>query len=146
MCQLIVQKSQLGLQNPIDMVFHVQPWMMIAVLPFAIFFEGWSFLSRLIGLESGASISETFSMESAEEKAAFLYAMNAILLGAIMAFFMEVAEYLVVTYTSSLTLSVAGIFKVLCFKHNILRHSKPLKHSEASGLSWGIIIFTLYPK
>jgi solute carrier family 35 protein C2 len=40
MCQLIVQKSKLGLQNPIDMVYHVQPWMIIAVLPFALFFEG----------------------------------------------------------------------------------------------------------
>jgi len=31
-----------------------------------------------------------------------------------MAFFMEIAEYLVVTFTSSLTLSVAGIFKEIC--------------------------------
>jgi len=102
MCQLIVQKSTLGLQNPIDMVYHVQPWMMIAVLPFAIFFEGPYLNSR------------SMSFESMQEKAAFLYAMNAILLGALMAFFMEIAEYMVVAYTSSLTLSVAGIFKEIC--------------------------------
>ncbi|CAL8112898.1 unnamed protein product [Orchesella dallaii] len=102
MCQLIVQKSTLGLQNPIDMVYHVQPWMMIAVLPFAIFFEGPHISSR------------SMSFESMQEKAAFLYAMNAILLGALMAFFMEIAEYMVVAYTSSLTLSVAGIFKEIC--------------------------------
>jgi hypothetical protein len=47
-----------------------------------------------------------------QEKADFLNATNAILIGALMAFFMEIAEYLVVNYTSSLTLSVAGIFKV----------------------------------
>lgn len=35
-----------------------------------------------------------------------------ILLGAFIAFFMEVTEVMVVTYTSSLTLSIAGIFKV----------------------------------
>lgn len=35
-----------------------------------------------------------------------------ILLGAFIAFFMEFSEVTVVTYTSSLTLAVAGIFKV----------------------------------
>jgi solute carrier family 35 protein C2 len=35
-----------------------------------------------------------------------------IVAGAVLAFCMEVAEFLVVTHTSSLTLSVAGIFKV----------------------------------
>lgn len=33
--------------------------------------------------------------------------------GATIAFAMEISEFLVVTYTSSLTLSIAGIFKVL---------------------------------
>lgn len=102
MCQLIVQKSQLGLQNPVDMVYHVQPWMIVAVLPFALVFEG-----SLIA-------SNPMNFETMQEKAAFLYAMNAILIGALMAFFMEIAEYLVVTYTSSLTLSIAGIFKEIC--------------------------------
>lgn len=32
--------------------------------------------------------------------------------GATIAFAMEISEFLVVTYTSSLTLSIAGIFKV----------------------------------
>lgn len=35
-----------------------------------------------------------------------------IVAGAVLAFCMEVAEFLVVTHTSSLTLSVAGVFKV----------------------------------
>jgi solute carrier family 35 protein C2 len=35
-----------------------------------------------------------------------------IIAGAVLAFFMEITEFMVVTYTSSLTLSVAGIFKV----------------------------------
>lgn len=38
--------------------------------------------------------------------------MDKILVGAFIAFFMELTEVLVVTYTSSLTLSIAGIFKV----------------------------------
>lgn len=35
-----------------------------------------------------------------------------ILTGACLAFVMEVSEFLVVTYTSSLTLAIGGIFKV----------------------------------
>lgn len=35
-----------------------------------------------------------------------------VLVGAVIAFFMELTEYLLVSYTSSLTLSVSGIIKV----------------------------------
>ncbi|XP_026735956.1 solute carrier family 35 member C2-like isoform X2 [Trichoplusia ni] len=38
--QLLMQKSKLGLHNPVDMVFHVQPWMFVSLLPFTIMFEG----------------------------------------------------------------------------------------------------------
>lgn len=38
--QLLMQKSKLGLHNPVDMVFHVQPWMFLSLLPFTIMFEG----------------------------------------------------------------------------------------------------------
>lgn len=46
-----------------------------------------------------------------------------VLIGAIIAFFMELAEYLLVSYTSSLTLSVSGIIKVLNMKRIIPRFS-----------------------
>lgn len=38
--QLVMQKSKLGLHNPIDMVYYMQPWMLLASLPFAIGVEG----------------------------------------------------------------------------------------------------------
>jgi len=38
--------------------------------------------------------------------------LSAVVAGAIVAFSMEVMEFLVITYTSSLTLSISGIFKV----------------------------------
>lgn len=41
-----------------------------------------------------------------------LLTASAIIAGAILAFSMEVMEFLVVTYTSSLTLSISGVFKV----------------------------------
>lgn len=54
MAQRILQKTKLGLQNPVDMMFHVQPWMLIGVLPFAIFFEGISFYRILLNHHSSA--------------------------------------------------------------------------------------------
>lgn len=40
LAQLLTQKSKLGLSNPLDVMYHVQPWMLVMVLPFAISFEG----------------------------------------------------------------------------------------------------------
>jgi len=102
MAQLIIQKSKLGLHNPIDMVYHVQPWMIAAIIPFAIFFEGQDVMKHNVGFQTH------------EDREALMYTVNAILIGAIMAFLMEVVEFLLVTYTSSLTLSVVGIFKEIC--------------------------------
>lgn len=44
LAQLLMQKSKLGLSHPLDMLYHVQPWMIVMVLPFAISFEGMLYL------------------------------------------------------------------------------------------------------
>ncbi|KAG5889718.1 hypothetical protein JTB14_010192 [Gonioctena quinquepunctata] len=98
--QLLLQKSKMGMTNPVDMIYHMQPWMIISVLPFAIFLEGPDAV-RSCQL-FGYSDFGTF----------FALSMK-ILLGAFIAFFMEFSEVTVVTYTSSLTLAIAGIFKEL---------------------------------
>ncbi|XP_052872065.1 solute carrier family 35 member C2 [Anopheles cruzii] len=99
--QLIMQKSKLGLHNPIDMIFHMQPWMILSVLPFTIGFEG----QKLI---------EGFSVLQQLAPAVVLDVWLKISVGAFIAFAMEVSEFMVLTNTSSLTLSVAGIFKEIC--------------------------------
>lgn len=38
--QFIMQKSNLGLHNPIDMIYFMQPWMIFPILPLTIGFEG----------------------------------------------------------------------------------------------------------
>ena len=35
-----MQKSELGLDNPIDMIYHVQPFMLLSLLPLAVAIEG----------------------------------------------------------------------------------------------------------
>lgn len=38
--QLIFQRSKMGMKNPVDMIFHMQPWMIMSLFPFAVMFEG----------------------------------------------------------------------------------------------------------
>lgn len=38
--QFIMQKSKLGLHNPIDMIYHMQPWMIASLVPLVFIIEG----------------------------------------------------------------------------------------------------------
>ncbi|KAL7639579.1 UNVERIFIED_CONTAM: hypothetical protein RMT77_010080 [Armadillidium vulgare] len=96
--EIVMRKGELGLKNPVDMVYHIQPWMMISLTPLATLMEG----------ELLAMSEKGFRYHSVAF-ASFLWIR--ILAGASLAFLMEVSEYLVVCYTSSLTLSIAGVAK-----------------------------------
>ena len=41
--QMIMQKSSIGLENPIDLMYHIQPLMILTLLPIAIGIEGIHF-------------------------------------------------------------------------------------------------------
>lgn len=81
------------------MIYYMQPFMIISILPFAIIFEFGKLWSHFYIL---------FEMEYYEIFIVWLK----ISIGAFLAFFMEISEFLVLSQTSSLTLSVSGIFKV----------------------------------
>jgi len=38
--QKVLQKSKLNLHNPIDFIYHIQPMMILTILPLAIYVEG----------------------------------------------------------------------------------------------------------
>lgn len=101
LAQLIMQKSKLGLHNPIDMVYHMQPWMILSILPVTICFEGRKINDNL----------DAVFMLSSNEVLWWVIKLSA---GAFIAFIMELSEFLTLSYTSSLTLSVVGIFKEIC--------------------------------
>lgn len=101
LAQKIMQKSKLGLHNPVDMVFHMQPWMILSILPVTIVFEGHKIADHLL-------LVETFDNDLILEWVIKLSG------GAFIAFIMELSEFLTLSYTSSLTLSVVGIFKEVC--------------------------------
>lgn len=99
--QLVMQKTNLGLHNPIDMVYHMQPWMILAILPFTLGFEG-------------QKIVELFQSLHNQTKEDIIIVWSEATVGAVIAFIMELSEFLVLAFTSSLTLSIAGIFKEIC--------------------------------
>ncbi|XP_074644986.1 solute carrier family 35 member C2-like isoform X2 [Tubulanus polymorphus] len=101
LAQLVVQKSEIGLSHPLDMIYHVQPWMIVGLLPLAIYFE-----SKFV-----VTTDELFNTE--DMQLVFINTVT-LLLGAILAFMLEFSEFLLVSHTSGLTLSIAGIFKEIC--------------------------------
>jgi solute carrier family 35 protein C2 len=96
--QTVTQKHELGLSNPLDMIFHIQPAMIVFLLPLALFVEGKSLMNS----------DKFFQSTDMDELANNMFA---ILIGAALAFVLEASEYLVVTFTSSLTFSISGILK-----------------------------------
>ena len=73
--------------------------MILSLLPLALYVEGLSVIS-----------TEKFFRN--DDMLEILSNLQWILFGAVIAFFLESSEFLVVSFTSSLTLSISGIFKV----------------------------------
>lgn len=47
MTQLIMQRSKLGLHDPIDMMYYMQPWMLLPAISVTLWFEGnFAFLQQ----------------------------------------------------------------------------------------------------
>lgn len=38
--QLLLQKSKMNMRNPVDMIYHMQPWMILSLIPFLLVIEG----------------------------------------------------------------------------------------------------------
>ncbi|KAL1130643.1 hypothetical protein AAG570_011885 [Ranatra chinensis] len=100
--QYVMQRSELGLDHPLDMLYHVQPWMLLSVLPIVAAFEAGSLLHIVSSAVDGGNMGHAFHISAS------------IVGGALIALAMELTEYLIISRMSSLTLSVAGIFKEVC--------------------------------
>lgn len=118
LAQLVMQRKDIGLSNPVDMIYYIQPWMICSLIPLVL---GVEILPVFSGSETNnavwSSSSEEFNDDYIMEK------VICVIIGALLAFLMELSEYLLLTFTSSLTLSIAGIFKevftlFLAFEYN----------------------------
>nr|XP_045012762.1 solute carrier family 35 member C2 isoform X4 [Jaculus jaculus] len=99
--QMLLQKAELGLQNPIDTMFHLQPLMFLGLFPLFAVFEG-------------LHLSTSEKIFRFQDTGPLLRVLGSLFLGGILAFGLGFSEFLLVSRTSSLTLSIAGIFKEVC--------------------------------
>ncbi|XP_059569056.1 solute carrier family 35 member C2 isoform X2 [Alligator mississippiensis] len=99
--QMLMQKAELGLQNPIDTMFHLQPLMFLGLFPLFVAIEGlpMAVSEKLFRFHDGWVL---------------LALLGKLSLGGLLAFGLGFSEFLLVSRTSSLTLSIAGIFKEVC--------------------------------
>ncbi|ORY07123.1 TPT-domain-containing protein [Basidiobolus meristosporus CBS 931.73] len=94
--QILLKKDSMGLHNPILTIFFLAPIMWGALLLCAFYTEG-------LGDMLNSPFFKDFITSS--------HTICAILLGGLMAFLMVSAEFMLISRTSVVTLSVAGIFK-----------------------------------
>ncbi|VDM63942.1 unnamed protein product [Angiostrongylus costaricensis] len=95
--QLVMQREEQALNHPLDMVAHVQPWMLIPIIPLIVIFEG---------PELSYNKAFFYNGNYAAVEIAFL-----IICGGLLAFCMEMSEYLLLVNTSGITLNIFGIVK-----------------------------------
>ena len=85
--QMLMQKKELGLENPVDAIYHLQPVMVISIAPLLISHGLLPFLttSNLFGAEDISVLTQNFAKVFA---------------GAFIAFALGMTEYLLVAKTS----------------------------------------------
>uniref|UniRef100_A0A0N4ZZ93 TPT domain-containing protein n=1 Tax=Parastrongyloides trichosuri TaxID=131310 RepID=A0A0N4ZZ93_PARTI len=127
--QLVMQQDESAttIRNPIDMIVHVQPWMILAILPLAWVFEGNDIQEYNYSI---ISLSTIF--------------LN-IFIGGVLAFLMEVTEYILLLKTSGITLNILGIIKeliTLLLAHYV--HHDKLSTINAVGLTLCVVGMLLH--
>ncbi|XP_046841723.1 solute carrier family 35 member C2-like [Xenia sp. Carnegie-2017] len=124
--QLLLQKESLGLSNPFDTVYHLQPLMTLSTLPLAIGIEG---LQLAVSLQTFRAPSTHVMFETA----------CFVLFGSFLAFMLTMSEYLLLANTSGITLAIAGIFKELC----TIVLATELVGDEMNGVKFGGLVICL---
>uniref|UniRef100_A0A3P9HZF2 Solute carrier family 35 member C2 n=1 Tax=Oryzias latipes TaxID=8090 RepID=A0A3P9HZF2_ORYLA len=117
--QLLMQKAELGLQNPIDAMYHLQPLMFLGLFPLFLYNEA-------------LNLSMSEKLFRVTELRPLLYSLFTLTVGGLLAFGLGFSEFLLVSKTSSLTLSISGIFKEVC----TLLLAASLMGDELSMLNW----------
>ncbi|KAI3661741.1 hypothetical protein MP638_003749 [Amoeboaphelidium occidentale] len=111
--QVVLQKKTLGLDHPVITIYYLSPIMFVALLCMSLLFEsGHASLFQSIHtrdiVESQVASDEYFHHET---KPAILFGLMS--LGGVLAFFMTMSEFSLISATSVVTLCIAGICKEL---------------------------------
>eukprot|EP00127_Corallochytrium_limacisporum_P004969 Clim_evm43s195 gene=Clim_evmTU43s195 len=98
LAQILMDKGALGLTNPVNVLFYITPIMGVTLMPLALATEGPHYDdegSKFLG--DGTTV--------------LLQSLGFILLGAVLAFCMNLSEYRLLGVTSSISLSIMGVVK-----------------------------------
>ncbi|KAL5262862.1 hypothetical protein ACHWQZ_G008306 [Mnemiopsis leidyi] len=97
LAQILLQRDSLGLTSTLEFVYYVEPVMAVSILPLALAIEG-----------SDMALSPDFILADRHES---LYVLFVVAVGASLALFLTFSEYLLLSNTSSITVSICGIIK-----------------------------------
>ena len=98
--QLLLQKPQFKtISNPIQMLMYIQPFMIMTEIVLAVVIERFHFIEAIFPIND--------AQHSVQVRSIVI-----VVFGGFLAFLLAISEIVVVQNTSSLTLSIAGIFKV----------------------------------
>ena len=105
-----------GLSSPVDAMYYIQPWMLAVAIPLTCIKEGILFPFFVLFVTFvfilGQQLLYQLHLLNKKSFAHLGYYVGIFGSSALLAFCLEFSEFLLVTNTSSLTLSVSGIFKV----------------------------------
>ncbi|XP_021815372.1 probable sugar phosphate/phosphate translocator At1g06470 isoform X2 [Prunus avium] len=96
MTQILLQKEAYGLKNPLTLMSYVTPVMAVVTALLSLVFDPWDELRRNNYFNNPAHISRSCLL---------------MLFGGTLAFFMVLTEFILVSVTSAVTVTIAGVVK-----------------------------------
>ncbi|KAG8077923.1 hypothetical protein GUJ93_ZPchr0007g4562 [Zizania palustris] len=133
MTQILLQKEEYGLKNPFTLMSYVSPVMAIATAILSIAMDPWHDVRASHFFDNSTHIIRSSLL---------------MLLGGALAFFMVLTEYVLVSVTSAVTVTVAGIVKeAVTILVAVLFFDDPFTWLKGLGLAiiiFGVSLFNLY--
>lgn len=96
MTQILLQKDSYGLKDPITLMSHVTPVMAIATMVLSLLLDPWSDFRKNTYFDNPWHVMRSILL---------------MLIGGSLAFFMVLTEYILVSATSAITVTIAGVVK-----------------------------------
>ncbi|KAL5219848.1 hypothetical protein ABZP36_024561 [Zizania latifolia] len=133
MTQILLQKEEYGLKNPFTLMSYVSPVMAISTAILSIAMDPWHDVRASHFFDNSTHIIRSSLL---------------MLLGGALAFFMVLTEYVLVSVTSAVTVTVAGIVKeAVTILVAVLFFDDPFTWLKGLGLAtiiFGVSLFNLY--
>lgn len=133
MTQILLQKEEYGLKNPFTLMSYVTPVMAVTTAILSIAMDPWHDFRASHFFDSSAHILRSSLL---------------MLLGGSLAFFMVLTEYVLVSVTSAVTVTIAGIVKeAVTILVAVLFFNDPFTWLKGLGLAtiiFGVSLFNVY--